>query len=57
MLSRGRSKAKALAQDGADETPKKKSKKQKEKVDAKAAVSTAEEPYVPTYIHKNEYVA
>ena len=47
-------KRRSLLQDEPEgETPKKKSKKKKQKVDAKAAVSTTEEPYVPTYIHKN----
>ena len=47
-------KRRSLLQDETEgETPKKKSKKKKQKVDAKAAISTAEEPYVPTYIHKN----
>lgn len=48
-------KRRSLLQDETEgETPKKKkSKKKKKKVDAKAAVCTTEEPYVPTYIHKN----
>ena len=46
-------KRRSLLQDGAEgETPKKK-KSKKKKVEAKAAVATTEEPYVPTYIHKN----
>ena len=46
-------KRRSLLQDEAEgESPKKKSKKKK-KVEAKAAVATTEEPYVPTYIHKN----
>ena len=45
-------KRRSLLQDEAEgESPKKKSKKKK--VEAKAAVATTEEPYVPTYIHKN----
>lgn len=47
-------KRRSLLQDETEgETPKKKKSKKKKKVDAKAAVCTTEEPYVPTYIHKN----